>query len=106
MIEYFEDKDYSFIEVNGSIGFKLIGGIYADVIYTLSNIKFSDVENEDFPAVLSFNFDIVEHAGFTEEEFHTIEFKEIIGDILMSIFKRSAENIIESEQNYPEESPL
>jgi hypothetical protein len=109
MVDYIEETDYSFVEVNGTTGFKLLQGEFEGVVYTLSNIHFSDVDatEEDLPAVLSFNFDVVDYAGHTEEEFYTIEFKDIIGDILMSIFNRSAvENTIESKSINIEESQL
>ncbi len=108
MVDYLEDIDYTFVEVNGTTGFKLLNGEFDGVIYTLSNIAFSDAgDGEDLPAVLSFNFDVIDQAGHTEEEFSTIEFKDIIGDILMSIFNKSAtENTIESEQSYIKESSI
>lgn len=110
MIDYIEDVDYNFIEVNGTAGLKILSGEFKDVLYTYSNVYVTEATeettDEDLPAVLSFNFDIVDNANYSEEELSTIEFKNKIGDILLSVLQQSVENSIESEQTYFEESSL
>lgn len=110
MLDYKEEIDYTFIEANGAAGIKIISGNFEDVIYTYSRVSISeakdDVTDEDLPAMLSFNYDIVDSSGYTEEEFQTIEFKNKIGDILMSILAKSAENTIELEQTDSKESAI
>ncbi len=104
MIDYIEDVDYNFIEVNGTAGLKILSGEFKDVLYTYSNVYVTEATeettDEDLPEVLSFNFDIVDNANYSEEELSTIEFKNKIGDILLSVLQQSVENSIESEQTY------
>lgn len=110
MIDYKEGIGYNFIEVNGMAGVKILDGEFENVIYTYSNVSVSEDEEdssgEDLPAVLSFNFDVVDFVDHTEEELQTIEFKNKIGDILMSILQRSVENTIGSESTDFEELAL
>jgi len=101
MVDYKENIDYNFVEVNGAAGLKISSGQYENVIYTYSNVSISEakdeITDEDLPAMLSFNFDVVDTSGYTDEELYTVEFKNKIGDILMSILTKSVENIIEHE---------
>lgn len=110
MIDYIEDLDYNFIEVNGTAGLKILRGEFEGVLYTYSNVYVTEASeeetDEDFPAVLSFNFDIVDSANYSEEELATLEFRNKIGDILLSIIQQSVENTVESEQTYFEEPSL
>lgn len=105
MIHYKEDIDYSFIEVNNSAGIKILTEDFNNVIVTFSDVTMSDVEeNSDVPPVLSFSYSLVDCNNYTNEEFETVEFKDKLGDILMSIMLNSLENEVESEQNYFKES--
>ena len=110
MVDFIEGIGYTFIEINGVPGLKILGGEFADVTYTYSDVSMSENvdedTNEDLPAMLSFNFDVDNRAGYPEEEFETYEFKNKIGDILLSILKQSVENNIGSEQIDSEESSL
>lgn len=106
MVYYNEGLDYNFIEVNGYAGVKILTDPFEGVMYTYSNVSISDAEGVSDNAILSFNLNVVDSAGYTEEEFSTVEFKEKIGDILMSILQKSAENKIESKQTDFEESSL
>jgi hypothetical protein len=106
MIDYLEDIGYNFIEVNGYAGIKILTSPFEDVIYTYSNVHISEANETSEDAVLSFNFNVIDQAGYTEEEFFTADFKTKIGDILMSILQKSAENTIESEQTDFEKSSL
>ena len=56
--------------------------------------------------MLSFSFDVINPVGYTDEEFETLEFKNKIGDILLSILKQSTENTIGPKQINFEESAL
>jgi len=110
MIDFVEGIGYNFIEINGVPGLKILGGEFADVTYTYSDVSMSENAdadtNEELPAMLSFNFDVDDFAGHTENEFETYEFKNKIGDILLSILKQSVENNIGPEQIDSEESAL
>lgn len=105
MIHYKEDVDYSYIEVNNSAGIKVLTEDFNNVIFIYSDVSMSDVEvYESLPPVLSFSYTIIDRSNYTNEEFETLEFKDKLGDILMSILLNSLENKVESEQNYIEES--
>jgi hypothetical protein len=108
VIDYKEGIGYNFIEVNGTPGFKILEGNFEDVCYTYSNVSVSESpeNDEDLPAVLTFNFDVVDNAGYTDEEFKTVDFKNKIGDILLSVLQNNMENAIEPEQTYFEEPSL
>jgi hypothetical protein len=106
MVDYKEEIDYNFIEVNGFAGIKIAEVPFKGVIYTYSNVSIAEAEGTSEEAVLSFNFDVIDLAGCTEEEIHTVEFKSKIGDILLSILQNSVENKVESEQTNFEESSL
>lgn len=108
MLYYNEGIDYNFVEVNGFAGIKILEAPFKDVIYTYSNVSIAEAEETSEEAVLSFNFDVVDIAGYTEDEMHTVEFKTKIGDILLSIIDKNvkAENEIEPEQTDFEESSL
>ena len=110
MVDYKEDIDYTFIEVNNVSGIKILTGEFIGVIYTYSNVSISEDEKnltkENLPPVLSFNFDVVDFASIIEEDIYTLEFKDKIGDILMSILTKSMENTVEPEPSYIEELTL
>jgi hypothetical protein len=90
MIHYKENIDY--VEVNSLAGIKILSEEFSGVIFTYSDVSMSDVEeNLDSPAVLSFSFTLVDKGNYTDEEFQTIEFKDKLGDILMSILLNSLE---------------
>jgi hypothetical protein len=106
MVDYLEGIDYNFVEVNNTTGFKILTGEFAGVIYTYEDISISDAPGID-QAILSFNFTIVDPVDHINENFFDLEFKTVIGDILMAVLiKNNAENDIESEQTYIEESSL
>jgi hypothetical protein len=98
MLYYKEEIDYNFIEVNGFAGVKILDVPFKDVIYTYSNVSISEADEISEEAILTFNFDIVDQAGYTEEEFVTADFKTKIGDILLSIIQKNVENTVEFEQ--------
>lgn len=105
MIHYKEDVDYSYIEVNGSAGLKILTEDFNQVMFTYADVSMSDVEDDDnLPPILSFSYTIIDKSNYTDEEFQTVEFKDKLGDILMSILLNSLENKVESEQNYIKES--
>lgn len=105
MIRYTENVDYSFVEVNNSAGIKILTEEFSDVIFTYYDVSMSDIDdNPDIPPVLSFSYNLIYSGNYTDEEFETVEFKDKLGDILMSILLNSVENEVESEQNYFEES--
>ena len=110
MREYKENVDYTFVEVNGAAGIKLVGGEFEDVIYAYSNVSISEAKDEDtgedLPAMLSFNYDVIDQSEYTDEDLYTMEFKNKVGDVLMSIFAKSVENKIELEQIDSEESSI
>lgn len=98
---------YNFIEVNGAAGIKITEGKFENVIYTYSNVSFSDAENTNENAVLSFNFDVVDIPDTLSDfaEINSYEFKNIIGNILMSILVKGIESN-ESTAFDTEESPV
>jgi len=93
MVKYIEDVDYQFVEVNGDYGVKILSEDYLGVIYTYSDVTMTeaseDADPNETPAVLSFYFNVVNGENYTPEEFETIEFRDKIGNILLSIFKGS-----------------
>ena len=103
MIDYKENIDYNFVEVNGSFGLKILTGEFAGVIYQYENITVQDApETEPDSAVLGFGFVVVDPVNIINEKFFDLEFKTIIGDILLSILQKNnseeAENDVEFEQ--------
>ena len=110
MVDYKEEIDYNFIEVNGAAGIKIVSGEFENVIYTYSNVSVSEakdeITDEDLPAMLSFNYDVVDSSSYIDDELQTLEFKNKIGDILMSILAKSVENTIELEQTDFEEPSI
>lgn len=110
MLDLKENIDYTYIEVNGTPGLKILSDDYEGVIYTYSNVSVSEASEEndpdDLPAVLSFNFDVADPNGYTEEEFETIEFRDKIGNILLSILQNSLEKNVESESVNSKEPAL
>ena len=92
MIHYKENDDYVFLEVNGSTGIKILTEDYNNVIFTYYDVSISDVEeNSDIPPILSFNYNVIDSCGYIDELFDE-EFKNKIGDILLSILLNSLEN--------------
>lgn len=92
MIHYTENKDYSFVEVNGSTGIKILTEDYNNVIFTYYDVSVSDVEEDsEIPPILSFNYDIIDSNNYVDELFDE-DFKNKIGDILMSILLNTLEN--------------
>ena len=70
MVDYKENIDYNFIEINGAVGIKIISGEFEGIMYTYSNVSFSEAKDEntdeDLPAMLSFNYDVVDSIGYTD----------------------------------------
>lgn len=99
MVDEREVVGYNFIEVNGQNGLKLTSGEFRDVIVTLSDLSVSDdgTDNPDGHAVLSFNYDVVYDAEKPKELFETLDFKTVIGDILLKVLsdsiKEAGENV-------------
>ena len=110
MVDFIEGIGYTFVEVNGTPCLKILNGDFSDVIYSYSDVSMSENVDEDsyeeLPAMLSFSFDVIDPVGYTDEEFETLEFKNKIGDILLSILKQSKENTIGPKQINFEESSL
>jgi hypothetical protein len=108
-LNYIEDRDYVFVEVNGAPGLKILSGDYIDVAYQYHNVTMQDAPDTSDTAVLSFEFVVVDVADHHNGKFFDNEFKTVIGDILMSILcdrAKREEDDLEFEQIDIEESEL
>ena len=108
-LNYIEDRDYAFVEVNGASGLKILSGDYIGVVYQYHNVAMQDAPDTSDTAVLSFEFVVVDAKDHDNEKFFDNEFKTVIGDILMSILYDRAkreEDDLEFEQIDIEESEL
>ena len=94
MVDYKEEIDYNFVEVNGQTGIKIQTGKFTDVIFMYHDISVQEAPEVSDEAVLSFGFTIVDTASQLNEEFFDLEFKTVIGDILMSILAKSVEETV------------
>lgn len=95
MLDEIEVVDYTFVEVNGDTGIKFDSGEFAGVIVSLSKVAVETAEDISDHAVLSFNYDVVWGNEILPELLETVEFKNVIGNILLKILKDSVD---ESEQ--------
>ncbi len=65
---------------------KIIDGPYKDVVYYYGRVKVVPPEVPDSPAVLSFDYHThIIPSGLTHIDLGSFEFKQFVGDILMSI---------------------
>ena len=100
-----EGIDYVFSNVNGLAGIELLSSEYKGVVFLYRNASVSEDNGQAF---LSFDYDIITHNNFTDKELKSVEFKVVLGNILMSVMMKSLEgnNDFESESEYFEESEL
>lgn len=82
--------DYKFSFIYDPVCVELISGDYAGVVYRYSEVSASaDEANPSLPPVLSFNFELVACRGFDPDELEDdYDFKERIGDVLISIITK------------------
>lgn len=110
MLDFKEKIDYTYITgTETNPGIKILSGEFEGVSYMYSNVSISeeseDADPETSSAVLSFNFDVLDYGGYTQEEFETIDFRDKIGNILLSILHKCLENY-ESKSVNTEEPTL
>lgn len=80
------DEDYCFVEVNNTSGVKILKDEFSEIIYTYANAHFSeDVPGSNGTGVLHFDYTLYSSGNYTDEELDTVEFKQKLGDILVSI---------------------
>lgn len=97
-----EGIDYKFKAVGTQAGVEILEGKYVDVSVFYSNVSVSeptDIDGIEVPPHLSFNYDIEYYSTFSEDELHKEEFKNLVGNILMSIIINS-----QSKSEVPEET--
>jgi hypothetical protein len=90
MIEYKEGEDYSLLIPEGegeSIDVKVLSGVFTGVIYNYGKVKVEENE-EDGSAHLAFEYDVIDSNGFENLE-ETAEFKNYIGDVLVSMIMKN-----------------
>lgn len=103
MLDEIEVADYTFVEVNGDTGIKFDSGEFAGVIVSLSKVSVETAENSSDHAVLSFNYDVVWDNELMPELLETVEFKNVIGNILLKLLQDSVD---ESKQTNIKEPSL
>ena len=67
-------------------------GEYEGVIYQYGRVSVAEKENEDGTMPLSFDYNVVDQNGHDKEELDSsVEFKNILGDILVDILDEQLE---------------
>lgn len=82
-------KDYQFININGMSCVELLDTDFKGVIFSYKDVSLNVDDNEELPATLSFHFDIIRKDKYYDEELTSTEFKDLLGDILISIIINS-----------------
>ena len=79
-------SEYSFVTREGDdqTSIRIGSGIFENVIYNYGRVTIPQDENEDGTMPFQFEYNIVDNANITEEEFDE-EFFTTIGDILVDI---------------------
>jgi hypothetical protein len=86
------DFNFNIPEKDGSteLSIELTSGEYSGVTFSYGKVSFEeDVENED--ASLVFEYTVIDSNGFDDLE-ENDDFKNHLGDILVSIIEKGAEN--------------
>ena len=67
-------------------------GEYEGVIYQYGRVSVAEKENEDGTMPLSFDYNVVDQNGHDKEELDSsVEFKNILGDILVDVLDEQLE---------------
>lgn len=103
------NEDYRLVLVekqkeNSLANFEILKGKFKGVIFETSDLQIEEDEQND-QAYLRFNYDVIfdnDHENLTEN----IEFKTIVGDVLMSVVMDAVENSNENRTDDSETSDL
>jgi hypothetical protein len=107
MKNYKEGVDFNYIipqSENTTVGIKLLTGDYSETVYQYGKVKFE--EEKDGAIYLRFVYNVTETPLNKEELEKSPEFKNHIGDVLVSIMSQNIDKGIIDEvgTNYSEES--
>ena len=107
MNEYKEGVDYEFVipaDKETTINIRVLKGLYADTVYQYGKVKIE--EEKDGAIYLRFVYNVMETTLNKEELEKSSEFKNHIGDILVSIMSQNIDKGIIDEvgTDYSEES--
>jgi hypothetical protein len=106
MKQYKEGVDFNYVipeSEDTTIGIKILSGEYLDTVYQYGKVKFDEEKSGDI--YLSFIYNIIETPMNKEELEKSDEFKNHIGDILVSIISENMNKgmIDETGTDYIEE---
>jgi hypothetical protein len=107
MKQYKEGVDFNYVipeSEDTTIGIKLLTGKYVDTVYQYGKVKFDEDKSGDI--YLSFIYNIIETPMVKEELEKSDDFKNSIGDILVSIISENMNKrmLDETGTDYIEES--
>jgi hypothetical protein len=107
MNQYKEGIDFNYVipeSEETTVGIKLLSGKYVDTIYQYGKVKFN--EEKDGAIYLQFVYNILESPLEKDSLETDIDFKNHIGDILVSIMSENLDKgiIDEAGTDYSEES--
>lgn len=107
MKNYKEGVDFNYIipqSEDTTVGIKLLTGAYSETVYQYGKVKFE--EEKDGAIYLRFVYNVTETPLNKEELEKSPEFKNHIGDVLVSIMSQNIDKGIIDEvgTNYSEES--
>jgi len=107
MSQYKEGVDFNYVipeSEETTVGVKLLSGKYIDTVYQYGKVKFE--EEKDGAIYLQFVYNVLESPIQKEELEKNMDFKNHIGDILVSIMSQNIDKGIIDEvgTDYSEES--
>lgn len=102
-----EGVDYNYVipeTESTTVGIKLLTGKFADTVYQYGKVKFEEEKTGDI--YLRFIYNVIETSLDKEELEKSTEFKNYIGDLLVSIMEQNMDKGLVDEvgTDYSEES--
>lgn len=80
------------IQVNekDQICIRLTEGEFADILFCIDNVRFSD-PTEDDKVIMSFDYDVIENRGEPFSDVKNEKFEQVIGDLILGVLENQIE---------------